>query len=191
MRIKLNKILLIFFTCLIALLSSCTCINNWQEAKIIHKNAHKEHGLVCIRKYSFFEYIQFKPNESSKPERLYPENIQLVKIDNTPELLSLSFSKDDYGVDSYSFGKILSGNTVKLVNTKHLYNTCNCDGKDSYREAYFLISNDEKFKIQVNRRGKILNYPALKQFVLDKTGTKIQNPNCISDLAQLIKNINK
>lgn len=188
-----NKTLFAGLIILIATCYSCGCYKNWENATITYINGFELNGKVCSKEKSFFSYVKFIDKNENKKEKLYPNEIKHVKSE-TYELTSMHFDENIYGVDSYSFGKILAvdeNQKIKMVDTRYIVNDCNCVGRDRYMDGIFLIYNDKMLGIETNRSAKILNINNVYGFILNNLSLELTSDvNNIETLRVFIKNIN-
>lgn len=190
MRIKSEFILLFASIISLCMLLSCSCKGTWSAAKITYHNGFESSGYICCKANSFFAYFSFKAQTDGSKLKMYPDEVHRVASEKC-SLISMKFEKKDYGVDSFSFGKVLAGDEIVLVDTRYLVNTCNCSGKDSYLNDYFLIYKSAKIKIKTNNSGTIFNMKTLYDFVYDNTGYELsQNVKDIKSLRIFLENIN-
>ncbi len=172
---------------------SCACHKNWENATITYKNGFEMQGKVCSKEKSFFSFVRYINKNENKKEKLYPDEVKYIESKSNA-LISLHFDENIYGVDSYSFGKILAvdkNKKIKMVDTRYIVNDCNCAGRDQYLNGIFLIYNDKMLGIETNRSGKILNINNVYGFINNNINVELtSNVNNIETLSVFIKNIN-
>ncbi len=189
---KKNKILLpLFFIVLYSVISSsCSCYKKWEYSQIVYQNGFKSNGYVCSKPNSYFIYVKYKQNLDNNSEKLLPDDIYYINSESQ-NLISVHFEEDIYGVNSFSFGKILADNHLKIIDTRYLSNTCGCAGGEKYFNSYFLIYNNNKLKLETNYFGKIINTSDVNKFVSESISVELSKKvNNIKSLIEFIKNIN-
>jgi hypothetical protein len=182
------KILL--FATILSLFNACTCTKLVENAIITYHNGYETNASVCCKNRSFFSYIKILDNETKRFEKILPDEIKHVDSEKC-KLIAIKFDAEEYGTDSYSFGKILAGEKLMLTDTRYRVNTCNCAGKDVWYNAYFIVFEGEKLKLKTNNAGKLFNLKTVYDFILEHTNIELnQNVSDINKLTDFIKNIN-
>ncbi len=175
--------------CFLILLSACNCYKTAENANLLYHNGFETKALVCCKSKSFFAYLKVRNPESQKFEKVYPDEIKRVSAASC-NLIAMKFDKEKYGVNSFSFGKILSGEKLMLTDTKFKVNTCNCAGKDSWQNSHFLIYDDIILELETNRAGKIHNIKNVRDFVQKYTGAELsQKVSDVNSLSEFINNL--
>ncbi len=188
-----NKIPHLLILILIGSCCSCTCYKKWEDATVTYKNGFEISGKICSKEKSFFSHVKFSSQEGKNKEILFPDKIKYISSE-TNKLVSLHFDENTYGVDSYSFGKILAAdqnNQINIIDTRYIVNDCNCAGRNKYLNDFFIVYYDKILKIETNRTGKILNINNIYGFINNNMSIKLTSDvDNIDTLSDFINNIN-
>lgn len=164
---------------------------NWEQAKVVYVNGSEENMYVYIPKIYYYNIIKAKNNTKGKTEILTPEKVKSVTIDNG-KYISMFFNEVEYGMESYSFGQVLSGDSILVVKTKFQEKTCACKTSGAYFNGYFIVYNDIMLRININKKQNITNLNEINDF-LNKHNSNIElekNTYTVGDIINQIKNIN-
>lgn len=185
-----NSPLIILFFSILYLSTSCICFNKWEKAEILSNDGKSESLLVCCNHKSYFAFLKAKSLDDGKAKRLLPKDVVRVKSDNC-DIISLHFCENKYGLDSYSFAKVLSGSEVLLVETKYMIDDCGCQVRGKYVHDYFVVVDNNKFKLETNKAGEIFNIGETFDFLEDYVSKDLKKERLfIRELKPILKNIN-
>lgn len=183
-KIFLNIAVILFFT-------ACSCKNNWENSEVVFFDNSKQNLNICCKGNSAFFYLKcLDANHNYK--KIFPENVKSVKSEKC-NFISIRFTEDEFGFNSFSFAKIISNyqNNLFLVDTRFIENKCNCESKESFSNGFFLVNNDTKVLIETNRFGKIININEISHFIKNYHALKLpKEVKNVKELADFIKNIN-
>lgn len=127
----------------------------WIDAIIIYNDLSIDSCKVKINKNNF--YSSFKILKENKIEKIFPNNIKSIKTANE-KYISIYFDSINYGVESYSFAKIINEFELLLIWTKFKEKTCTCQKYGAIEKGYFLYYSDDKIlRIYTDIANNILN----------------------------------
>ncbi|MDL2262359.1 hypothetical protein LJC11_02525 [Bacteroidales bacterium OttesenSCG-928-I21] len=175
---------------LIFLLTACAAKRDWQMASVINTADKRDNVYVFAGKNFYFDRIYAKEKIDDKMEILLPENVKTVENENY-KYVRMYFDEENFGMESYGFGKVLAEKAVMLVETKYKQKTCACKTSGSYSKGYFFVFNNYMQQIETDKKLNILNKSSLLKFLDKHSEIDIpQNVNTINELVAFIKNIN-
>ena len=182
------KIIILLSTILIFV--SCVSEKKWGKARIVYYDDSEKEMFVKARKNSYYNFIKAKEELNSKTEILIPEETKLVVSTNFT-YMRLHFDEETYGMESYSFGHSLGGNSIMLAETKYQAKTCACKTSGTYFKGYFLVYNDSILKIKTDNKDNVYNRAKLYEFVERQQGYGVpQEINTIADIIKYLESIN-
>jgi hypothetical protein len=193
MKIKFRKkiFLNIAIIVLIAFFTACSCKNHWENSEVIFFDNSKQNLNICCKGNSAFFYLKFLDSKQNQ-NKIFPENVKAVKSENC-NFISLRFSENEFGFESYSFAKVLANyqTNLFLVDTRFIENKCNCVGKQSFSNGFFIVNDQAKLLVETNRFGKIININEIYLFIKNYHALKLpKEVKNVRELADFIKNIN-
>jgi hypothetical protein len=170
---------------------SCSSEKEWQNARVVYFDDFERNAIVLTGKNTYFTFIKAKPaSEDLKTEILIPEEVKLIEGDNFA-YVRMFFDEENYGMESWSFGKVLAGDTVRLAETRFQFKTCACKTAGAFFHGYFLVCGDSHLKIKTDNKNNIYNRLEIYQFVENHIATELPKEiNTIEDLKLFLKNIN-
>jgi len=181
---------LIYITSFVFLLSACANQKDWKNAQVIFFDDFEKDMLIKANPHSYYNFIKAKEDLKSKRILLIPEEIKSVNS-LSQKYVSMFFDEDTYGMESYSFGHSLAGDSIMLVETKYQMKTCACKTSGTYFKDYFLVYKDSILKIKTDSKYNIYNRYQIYEFI-DKY-SKYNTPqgiNNIEDIIYFLENIN-
>lgn len=179
------------FTLVVVILVSCSSKKEWLNAKVIYYDDFERETSVLTGKNTYYTFIKARPaKEGSRTEILIPEEVKLIKGENFG-YVRMFFDEEIYGMDSWSFGKILAGDTVMLAETRFQLKTCACKTSGAFFHGYFLVCGDKHLKIKTDNNKNIYNRLEIYEFVDKHISTPLpKDINTIDDLKLFMENIN-
>lgn len=186
-----NKISIAAVILLIIICSACSSSKEWLPAKVIYYDDYTEDLLVRPKKATYYTFIKSKPlNEISKVKILIPEEVKLIEGENFTYVY-MFFDEKDYGMESWSFGKVIAGDSIRIVETKYQLKTCACKTAGKFFHGYFITIGDEKLKIKTDNKNNVYNRSEIYSFVDSNSRTPLPKEiNTIDDLITFLENIN-
>ncbi len=181
---------IIHITLLTFLITACSSNKNWEKARVIFYDDFEKEMSIKAGKHSYYNFVKAKDDSAKRRQLLIPEEVKLVESPNQ-KYIRMFFDEETYGMDSYSFGHLLAGDSVMLVQTKYQVKTCACKTAGTYFKDYFLVYNDSILKIKTDNKNNVYNRGQIYQFVDIhlKTGMP-QDINTIDDIIFFLENIN-
>ncbi len=175
---------------LIFTLFSCSFSKEWIEAEITYTNHETENLLVRPQNFSYYTFIRSKKTIDEKTKVLIPENVYKIKGKDFA-YVAMFFDEANYGMESWSFGKVLAGDNIMLVETKYQAKTCACNTSGKFFKDYFLVYGNYFLKIKTYKKTNICDKQEIYSF-LDTYYKNSYNKefNNIEDLTKLIRDIN-
>ncbi|HOZ29823.1 MAG TPA: hypothetical protein PLL66_02805 [Bacteroidales bacterium] len=175
----------------VSLFNSCSINNSWQGANVTYQDGNSKQLQILDKNSSYFTYVKARQDSTSKKsEILTPEKVKNISSEDLG-YVSIYFDEDNYGMESWSFGKILSGNTVFLVETKFQVKTCACKTAGKFFHGYFLVAGDKHLKIKTDSKKNVYNQSEVYDFVEKYTDFQLpQGINNLQDLIRILENIN-
>jgi len=173
------------------ILFSCSIKNNWHDSYIIYRNGFSQKAQTLAKKGSYYTFIKSRSDSTSHEyEILIPEDVISVSTDDV-NYVSIYFDEENYGMESWSFGKVLSGNQIQLIETKFQYKTCACATAGKFFHGYFLVYKNEHLKIKLDNSDIIYNLNEIYSFMEKHNGFELsQGINTLQDLIDALENIN-
>jgi hypothetical protein len=177
--------------CVSLLLYSCSANKEWQDATIIYADNFEKSALILAKRSTYFTFIKSKSSEGdSKKEILIPEEVRYVDSKDGG-YISMYFDEENYGMESWSFGKVLAGDSVKLVETRFQFKTCACKTAGKFFHGYFLVNGINHLKIKTDNKNNIYNRSEIYEFVDKYSEYPLpMDINNIVDLTFSLQNIN-
>lgn len=187
----MNYLRIFSFVLFALLINSCSLKKEWQEATIIYSDGFTKNAQVIAKKGSYYTFIKAKEDQnSSKKEFLIPEEVNLITGKDFA-FVNIYFDEENYGMESWSFGKVLAGDTIKLAETKFQYKTCACKTAGKFFHGYFLVAQDKHLKIKTDNKHNIYNRLEIYEFIEKYSDIMLPKEiNNIEDLTIILKNIN-
>jgi hypothetical protein len=108
----------------------------------------------------------------------------VIKINTeSRKFISIHFDKENFGIESYGFAKIISEGEIKLVKTKFIEKTCDCQKYGTYEKSYFITNDDFLIRIYTDVSNSITNKSEINN-LLKENGceTLPENIKTIKDL---------
>ena len=169
---------------------SCKTKSTWENADVTYYDDFSKSCIVRASKNSYYNFIRAKNDEKGKIEILIPEEIKLVE-GKSSKYMGMYFDEETYGMESYSFGKCLAGDSIMIVETKFQAKTCACKTSGTYFKGYFLVYNDTILKIKTDSKNNVYNRKDIYDFVSKFSEVELsQNINTIDDIILFLENIN-
>ncbi|NLB86363.1 MAG: hypothetical protein GX793_04810 [Bacteroidales bacterium] len=175
---------------LIYTLFSCSFSKDWIEAEITYTDRETENLLVNPQNFSYYTYIKSKKTNDAKSKNLIPENV--FKIKGKDFLyIAMFFDEANYGMESWSFAKVLAGENIMLVETKYQAKTCSCNTSGKFFKDYFLVYEDYFVRIKTFKKTYICDKQEIYSFIEKYYKNSYDKEfNNIEDLTKLIRDIN-
>ena len=176
---------------LITPILSCSVEKEWSQAKIIYSDSFEEEVFARPRKASYYTFIKAKKeNNNCSSFILIPEDVKIVQGINYL-YISVFFDEDRYGMESYSFARVLAGDSLVLAETKFQAKTCACKTSGAFFFGYFLIYGDKHLKIKIDSKNNVYNRAEIYEFVdLHHSTSLPKEINTINDIIYFLENIN-
>ena len=185
----MNKKLL-YIAVLSLILVSCAGKKEWDKARIVFYDDYEKEMLIKANKHSYYNFVKARDIETNKKEFLIPEEVKLIEAP-VQKYMRMYFDEETYGMESYSFGHSLGGDSVILAETKYQMKTCACKTSGTYFKDYFLVYNDSILKIKTDNKNNVYNRGQIYNFIDKFSGCEMpQNINTINDLIFFLENIN-
>lgn len=173
-KFQIVFIIILFFFSGISVFSQ----NNWEIGKIFYKNGNIVDLEVKLSKNNYYHSLK------TKGKKIYPKDVEKVQLLNN-SFVSMFFSAEDYGIESYSFGKYIAGKNIILLKTKFLEKVCTCQRYGALESGYFLLTpNNELIRIYIDIKNYIINLQEINFFL-----EKYQNliiPTTVKNINDLI-----
>lgn len=191
---RVNNILCfigIVFT--ITLIYSCNSNAKWLKARIVYYDNFEEELYVKAGKRTYYNFVKGKTTLKSKKKYLIPEEVKLVETYDNPsrKYMRMYFDEETYGMESYSFGHSLAGDSLMIVETKYQVKTCACKTSGTYFKDYFLVYNDSILKIKTDNKNNVYNRGKIYDFIEQYSDYGMpQDINTIEDIIFFLENIN-
>ncbi len=184
--LTISKIVLILF-----ISYSCTANKEWQTARVVYSDDFEKTTNILAKKSTYFTFIRAKSQEEgSKIEILIPAEVKFVDGKDS-RYVGMFFDEENYGMETWSFGRVISGDSIMLTETRFQFKTCACKTAGKYFHGYFLVYGYEHLKISTDSKNNVYNRSEIYNFI-DKF-SEIPLPkeiNTIDDLGFFLKNIN-
>jgi len=187
----LTSLTVVVFITITILFGSCSTKNEWQKATVVYSDDFSKDVNVLVKRSTYYTFIKAKSdNPAEKTEILIPEEVKLVTAKDFT-YVSMFFDEKNYGMESWSFGKVLAGDTVMLAETKYQLKTCACKTAGKFFHGYFLVCGTEHLKIKTDSKNNVYNRAQIYEFVDKFSETSLPKEiNNISDLIVFLENIN-
>jgi len=183
-----SKTLYIVLISLLAI--SCVGKKEWEKARVVFYDDYEKEMYIKAGKHSYYNFVKAKDTENGKKEILIPEEVKLVET-QTQKYMRMYFDEETYGMESYSFGHSLGGDSLMLAETKFQMKTCACKTSGTYFKGYFIVYNDSILKIKTDNKNNVYNRGQIYQFVDNHSEYSMpQDINTIEDLIFFLENIN-
>lgn len=135
---------------------------NFIDGIIYYKDSSIDSCKVKIDKNNFYSSIKIIKN--NRTEKIHPENVKKILTANE-KYISIHFDSVTYGMESYSFAKIVEDFELKLLWTKFKEKTCTCQKYGAIERAYFLYFSDDNFiRIYTDIGNNIINIDEIRDF---------------------------
>ncbi|MDR2009499.1 MAG: hypothetical protein LBQ22_03350 [Bacteroidales bacterium] len=185
---NLRKTIGILF--LVITISSCLSKKNWEQAHITYKDESKSSMNVYPGRNSYYNLIHAKKDIKAKKEFLLPEDVKTVENEQY-KYVSMYFDEENFGMESYGFGKVMAGDEIMIVKTKFREKTCACKTSGAYFKGHFLVYNNDIQRIRTDKRSNIINNKEIQDFMDKYSDIDLpQKISTVDDLIEYIKNIN-
>ncbi len=183
-----QKLLYIIFTVLI--INSCNINKDWERARVVFYDDFEKEMYIKPCKQSYYNFVKAREIETGKKIILIPEEVKLIEADSQ-KYMQMFFDEDKYGMESYSFGRSLGGDSIMLAETKFQQKTCACKTSGAFLKGYFLVCNNDILKIKTDHKKNIYNRREIYDFVDSRSKYPMtQDINTIQDLIFFLENIN-
>ncbi len=171
---------------------ACSTKQEWLKAEVSYPNKNSENLLVKPKDFSYYTYIKSKSciENNNKTKNLIPEETKKIQGKDFA-YVSMFFDEENYGMESWSFGRVIAGDTIMLVETKFQAKTCSCKTSGRFFHGYFIVFDNNFIKIKTDKKNNIYNRQEIYNFVQEYYHQDFEKQvNSIEDLKLLIKNIN-
>jgi hypothetical protein len=172
-------------------INACSTNKNWQDAYVIYSDGYSKNTQIIAKNGSYYTFIRAHSDyNAGKKEILIPEDVNLI-VGKDFAFVSMYFDEENYGMESWSFGKVLAGDTIKLAETKFQFKTCACKTAGKFFHGYFLVTQDSHLKIKTDNKHNIYNRLEIYAFVEKYSDFVLPKEiNNIEDLINSLENIN-
>ncbi len=181
---------IIYIATLALLFFSCAQKKEWETARVVFYDDFEKEMLIKASKHSYYNFVKAKEDDKSRRVLLIPEEVKLVDgIDQ--KYVRMFFDEETYGMESYSFGQYLAGDSIIIVKTKYQVSTCACKSSGSYLKDYFLVYQESILKIKTDSKNQIYNRGQIYKFIDEHSEYELpQDINTIEDIIFFLENIN-
>lgn len=173
--------------------NSCSSNKEWQTATIIYADGYSKDASIIAKRGSYYTFIKAKSDQNyRKNEFLIPEEVKYISGKDFA-YISIYFDEENYGMESWSFGKVISSDSdsIMLAETRFQLKTCACKTAGKFFHGYFLVANDVHLKIKTDNKNNIYNRLEIYEFVERYSIFQLpQEINTIQDLINSLENIN-
>ncbi|HOK39162.1 MAG TPA: hypothetical protein P5538_04865 [Bacteroidales bacterium] len=168
---------------------SCSSSKKYTKANIVFWDGFKVEMLVSPNKSSYYSFIRSKyKTEDEKIKYLIPEEV--ISINGKDySYVSMYFDEENFGMESYSFAKIIAGDTAfALVETKYQIKTCSCKTAGTFLKGIFLYASPSTYlKLKLDYKNNIYNRIEIAKFFKANSGiVPFDNINTLTDLIEYL-----
>lgn len=187
----LNKTGVVTIIILIIIISACSSGKEWLPAKVVYYDDFSEELLVRPKKATYYTFVKSKHlNNTKKIKILIPEEVKLIEGKDFTYVY-MFFDEKDYGMESWSFGRVIAGDSIKLVETKFQFKTCACKTAGKFFYGYFILVGETKLKIKTDNKNNVYNRSEIYNFIDANSDTPLpKGINTVEDLITFLENIN-
>lgn len=184
--LTISKIVIVLF-----LSYSCSVKKEWQQANLVYADGFEKSANILVKNSTYYTFIRAKSNEQdSKTEILIPEEVRFVDGRDS-RYVSMFFDEENYGMESWSFGRVLAGDSIMITETRFQFKTCACKTEGKYFHGYFLVHGSNHLKIKTDSKNNVYNRSAIYDFVERFSEFPLpKDINTIDDLILFLENIN-
>jgi hypothetical protein len=186
-----NKLLAATLVFIVFFVAACNSTEKWHKASVVYFDDFSEELLVKPKNSTYYTFIKAKPiGDSGKVRILIPEEVKLIQGDDFA-FVRMFFDEENYGMETWSFGKVLAGDSVVIAETKFQFKTCACKTAGKFFHGYFMVAGDQYLKIRTDNKNNVYNRAEIYDFVDKNYHQSLPKEiNTINDLILFMENIN-
>ncbi|MDD3685998.1 MAG: hypothetical protein PHE56_04435 [Bacteroidales bacterium] len=186
-----NKLLAATLVFIVFIVAACNSTEKWHKASVVYFDDFSEELMVKPKNSTYYTFIKAKHiGDSGKVRILIPEEVKLIQGDDFA-FVSMFFDEENYGMETWSFGKVLGGDSVVIAETKFQFKTCACKTAGKFFHGYFVVAGDKHLKVRTDNKNNVYNRGEIYDFVEKYYHHSLpQEINTINDLILFLENIN-
>jgi hypothetical protein len=186
-----NKLLAATLVFIIFIVAACNSTEKWHKASVVYYDDFSEELLVKPKNSSYYTFIKAKPiADSGKIKILIPEEVKSIRGDDF-SYVRMFFDEEEFGMESWSFGKVLGGDSVLITETKFQFKSCACKTAGKFFHGYFIVAGDQHLKVRTDNKDNVYNRGEIYDFVEKYYSHPLHMEiNTVNDLIIFLENIN-
>lgn len=186
-----NKLSVATFLFIFLFVAACNSTEKWYKASVVYYDDFAEELMVKPKNSTYYTFIKAKPiADTGKVKILIPEEVKTIQGDDFA-YVRMFFDEENYGMESWSFGKVLAGDSVQISETKFQFKTCACKTAGKFFHGYFIVAGDQHLKVRTDNKNNVYNRSEIYEFVEKHYSLPLPKEiNNIDDLILFLENIN-